>query len=66
VVDCFVREPLPSDHPFFDVPNLIITPHMSGVFTDYWPVLFGLLVKNLRHFHGGTPLLNEVSRQTGY
>lgn len=65
-VDCFVREPLRPDHVFFDTPNLIITPHMSGVFTDYWPVLFGLIVENLRRFRAGVGLLNEVSRRHGY
>ncbi|MCF3650482.1 D-2-hydroxyacid dehydrogenase [Synoicihabitans lomoniglobus] len=65
-VDCFVREPLQSDHPFFDVPHLIMTPHMSGVFSDYWPVLFKLLEQNLPLFLSDQPLLNEVSRTHGY
>jgi len=65
-VDCFVTEPLPKDHFFYDVPNLTLTPHMSGVFDQYWPVLFGLLQENLRRFQSGEPLLNEVNRQVGY
>lgn len=65
-VDCFVTEPLPKDHFFYDVPNLTITPHMSGVFDQYWPVLFKLLLANLRHFKSNEPLLNEVNRKVGY
>lgn len=65
-VDCFVKEPTTPDHPFFDVPNLIMTPHMSGVFTDYWPVLFTLFEENLRRFTAGRSLLNTVEAKRGY
>lgn len=65
-VDCFVKEPTTPDHPFFVVPNLIMTPHMSGVFTDYWPVLFTLFIENLRRFNTGAPLLNTVDAKRGY
>jgi phosphoglycerate dehydrogenase-like enzyme len=65
-VDCFVREPLTPDHVFFDVPNLIMTPHVSGIFLEYWPVMFTLLAENMRRFQNGLPLMNEVSRNAGY
>ena len=65
-VDCFVQEPLPPDHEFFGVPNLLLTPHMSGVYDGFWPAMNGLLLENLTRFHTGQPLLNEVNRQQGY
>jgi len=65
-VDCFVREPLPPDHPFFDVPNLIMTPHMSGVYEGFWPIMVALLGENLRRHRSGLPLLNPTHRQHGY
>lgn len=65
-VDCFVKEPLPKDHFFYDVPNVTLTPHMSGVFDQYWPVLFKLLLANLQHLNLNEPLLNEVNRKVGY
>ena len=65
-VDCFVQEPTLPDHPFYDVPNLVMTPHMSGVFTDYWPVLFKLVDQNLQHYTTGGRLLNVVSPARGY
>ena len=66
VVDCFVREPLPADHFFFDVPNLILTPHMSGVYEGFWPLMVGLIGENLRRLKAGQPLLNLTNRQHGY
>lgn len=65
-VDCFVREPLPADHFLFDVPNLILTPHMSGVYEGFWPLMVGLLGENLRRFKAGHPLLNLTDRRNGY
>lgn len=65
-VDCFVQEPLPADHEFFGVPNLVLTPHMSGVYDGFWPAMNRLLLDNLKRFHAGQPLLNEVNRQQGY
>jgi phosphoglycerate dehydrogenase-like enzyme len=65
-VDCFVQEPLPPDHEFFGVPNLMLTPHMSGVYDGFWPAMTGLLLENLKRFHAGQPLLNEVNRRHGY
>ena len=65
-VDCYVAEPLPSDHFFFAVPHLIMTPHMSGVVDNYWPVLFGLVVENLGRFRDEKSLLNRVNNTVGY
>lgn len=66
VVDCFVREPLSADHFFFDVPNLIMTPHMSGVYEGFWPLMVGLLGENLRRFRAGQRLLNLTDQRNGY
>ena len=66
VVDCFVKEPLPSDHFLFDVPNLIMTPHMSGVYEGFWPIMVQLLAENLRRFKDSKPLLNQTSKSNGY
>lgn len=65
-VDCFVKEPLPSDHFFFDVPNLTMTPHMSGVYKGFWPIMVKLIGENLRRFKNNEPLLNPTSKTRGY
>lgn len=66
VVDCFVQEPLPADHFFFDVPNLTLTPHMSGVYDGFWPAMVGLIRENLIRFQSGRPLLNLTNSDNGY
>jgi len=66
VVDCYVREPLPPDHSYFDVPKLIMTPHMSGVYDGFGPAMITLIAENLRRFNGGLPLLNRADSQRGY
>lgn len=65
-VDAYAQEPPPADHPLFDAPNLIMTPHMSGVFEEYWPVASELLCLNLERFARGEPLLNRVVPARGY
>jgi phosphoglycerate dehydrogenase-like enzyme len=66
VVDCFATEPIPADHFFFDMPNLVLTPHMSGVLDNFWPVMANLLRENLQRFVEGNPLLNRVNPNLGY
>jgi len=66
VVDCFVQEPLPPDHFYFDVPNLILTPHVSGVSNTFATAFFPLLADNLRRFKAGLPLMNRANSETGY
>lgn len=31
VLDVFSEQPLPAEHPFFSIPNVILTPHMAGI-----------------------------------
>jgi phosphoglycerate dehydrogenase-like enzyme len=62
-LDVFVREPLPHDHPFWSLPNVIVTPHLGGVFDEYpsraWPVI----EQNIRRFLAGdfANLINLVA-----
>lgn len=61
-------EPLPADHPIWDAPNAIITPHISGGFAlpETLEQIVGLFAKNLRHELNGEPLENVVDLATGY
>jgi phosphoglycerate dehydrogenase-like enzyme len=65
-LDVFSEEPLPSSSPYWDLPNVIVTPHTSGAMQDYWTPLVALFSDNLRRFDDGRPLLNVVDKVAGY
>ncbi|HWW82690.1 MAG TPA: D-2-hydroxyacid dehydrogenase [Vicinamibacterales bacterium] len=65
-LDVFTHEPLDGASPYWDLPNVIITPHTSGAMRDYWTPLVALFSENLRRFERGAPLLNVVDKTAGY
>jgi phosphoglycerate dehydrogenase-like enzyme len=65
-LDVFDREPLPKDHPFWDQPGLIVSPHMSGDFFEWRSDIAALFVENFLRWHRGKPLLNVVDKALGY
>ena len=65
-LDVFAPEPLPADSPYWDLPNVIVTPHISSAAEDYWPPVVGLFADNLRRFERGEALVNVVDKEAGY
>jgi phosphoglycerate dehydrogenase-like enzyme len=65
-LDVFRHEPLGPEHPLWDVPNLLITPHTSGFRPDHWDAATDLFAENLRRFGRGQPLINVVDKEAGY
>jgi phosphoglycerate dehydrogenase-like enzyme len=65
-LDVFTQEPLDPSSPYWDLPNVIITPHVSGALQDYWTPLVALFSENLRRFDRGQPLMNTVDKSAGY
>jgi phosphoglycerate dehydrogenase-like enzyme len=65
-LDVFVDEPLPSDSPFWTLPNVLITPHTSGFRPDHWDAAVALFADNLRRFEAGRDLVNIVDKEAGY
>jgi phosphoglycerate dehydrogenase-like enzyme len=65
-LDVFRDEPLPPDSPMWDLPNLLITPHVSGFRRDHWDAAIALFADNRRRFAAGEPLRNVVDKQAGY
>jgi phosphoglycerate dehydrogenase-like enzyme len=63
VLDVFGQEPLPPDSPWWDAPNVIVTPHASGVTLRFFD---DLLVENVRRYLAGESLLNPVDPERGY
>jgi phosphoglycerate dehydrogenase-like enzyme len=58
-------EPLPADHPLWQLPNVIITPHVAGRGGDRFRHNT-LIQENVRRFVAGDALLNVVDPELGY
>ncbi len=65
-LDVFDREPLPSDSLFYQMENVIVTPHVSGASPTYFDRAIPLFCENLRRYLTGAPLLNVVDPARGY
>jgi phosphoglycerate dehydrogenase-like enzyme len=65
-LDVFEVEPLPADHPLWDFPNVIITPHTAGDATVIATRHLATLVENVRRFARGEPLTNVVDKALWY
>ncbi|MBB6455128.1 phosphoglycerate dehydrogenase-like enzyme [Salirhabdus euzebyi] len=67
VLDVFHQEPLPEDNPLWDMENVTITPHLSGISPQYQPRAFEIFEENLtKYIQGEKPLRNEVDPKRGY
>ncbi len=64
VLDVFWQEPLPAEHPLWSLPNVVITPHVSG--PSVAPDMARVFARNLKRFRAGRPLLGLVDRAKGY
>ncbi|UTT49109.1 MULTISPECIES: D-2-hydroxyacid dehydrogenase [Rhodococcus] len=65
-LDVFDVEPLPDDHPLWDMPNVSITPHNSGDFVGWRDALVDVFVDNFHRHRSGEPLRNVVDKKLGY
>lgn len=65
-LDVTEPEPLPADSPLWHMPNVQITPHISGLSVYYDERAVDLFCENLRRYLHGEPLLNLVQRERGY
>jgi phosphoglycerate dehydrogenase-like enzyme len=65
-LDVFATEPLPAESPLWDLPNLIITPHVAASSDRSRERIQELVCENLRRYIGGEPLRNMVDLSRGY
>ena len=61
-------EPLPEDHPLWDAPHCIITPHVSGGYAlpETLEKILNLSIENLERYEKGESLHNIIDFSTGY
>jgi phosphoglycerate dehydrogenase-like enzyme len=65
-LDVVEHEPLDPGSPLWDLPNVLITPHVAGLRPDHWELAVNLFAENLRRFEAGQPLVNVVDKAAGY
>lgn len=67
MIDVSYPEPPPADWPYWDTPNLMITPHvLSDDIDNYVPRTLDLFFSNLRRWFAGEPLTNVVDLERSY
>lgn len=59
--DVAETEPLPEDHPLWDAPNLLVSPHVGGASSAMWPRAHRLVRDQLRRYAAGEELVNVMS-----
>jgi len=65
-LDVFEQEPLPATSPLWDMDNVILTPHVSGVTPLYYERTAALFAENLDNLLSGRPLNNRFDPARGY
>ena len=67
IIDVFDPEPLPPDSELWEVPNLLVTPHVSADDGNtYVAMTLELVFRNMRRYLAGEPLENVVRPELGY
>jgi phosphoglycerate dehydrogenase-like enzyme len=65
-LDVFPQEPLPPEHPLWNTPNVILTPHTSGFRQGHWEEVVELFGDNLDRWLRKEPLKFRVEPDLGY
>lgn len=65
-LDVFATEPLPAESPLWAMPNVIVSPHISGDAEGWEGRVVSVFVGNLRRFAEGVPLENVVDKEAGH
>ena len=52
-LDVFQQEPLPESSELWELPNVLISPHLGGLNTSYPRMVLPLVIENLKHFAAG-------------
>ena len=70
ILDVLEKEPLAADSPLWKMPNVLITPHISGRGFGHDPAtekkVWDICLENLRRYIAGEDIINEVDMNLGY
>lgn len=65
-LDVFPEEPLPANHPLWQTPGVILTPHISGGSSQYNERAAALFIENIQRYLADLPLYNLFDPNRGY
>jgi len=55
-LDVYDPEPLPADHPFRSMDNVLATPHIGYVTENNYRMFFSQMIEDIQAWHGGKPI----------
>ena len=64
--DAVETEPLPDESPLWDIPNVLISPHVSGDSPQTWERRYRIFKDNLARYLKGDPLLYICDKRAGF
>ncbi|MDG5786281.1 D-2-hydroxyacid dehydrogenase [Evansella sp. AB-P1] len=66
-LDVFDEEPLPENHPYWEMESVTVTPHISGISPEYQPRAIDIFELNLKEFLlGQENYINKIDLNKGY
>jgi len=65
-LDVVDPEPLPTDSPLWDMPNVFMTAHTAGATPHMWDRIFEIVEDNVARMLAGKPLRNVIDQEQGY
>lgn len=65
-LDVYPVEPLPGGSPLWEMPNVILSPHVAYSSPRYYEMAMDLFVENMRRYLSAQPLLNQFRAERGY
>jgi phosphoglycerate dehydrogenase-like enzyme len=65
-LDVFDKEPLPAEHPFWRMSNVLVSPHTADRVEGFLAPAFECFFENLDRFQKAEPLQNIVNKHAGY
>jgi phosphoglycerate dehydrogenase-like enzyme len=65
-LDVFDCEPLPQGHPFYQLDNVLLSPHCADHTPDWMDQAMRFFLTQFERFRQGEPLMNVVNKNLGY
>jgi phosphoglycerate dehydrogenase-like enzyme len=65
-LDVFEHEPLPADHPFYRLKNVLLSPHCADRAPGWQQAAMQVFLDNFERYRNGQPLKNLVDKKAGY